>query len=239
MAERTHEQEIASIRRRLAELGEERAVLEAKLRELLRPGAFTSASPTASERGGVIAASPAAAKVALFRDLFTGRTDVFPVRWENLRAGRAGYAPACANKWVTGVCGKPRVKCGGCPNQAFIPVSDGVVESHLRGDDRGRPRSGGDRDFVAGIYPLLTDETCRFLAADFDGESWARDALAYLETCRLQAVPAALERSRSGEGGHARGLLCRACPRPGGTAVRCHAAHRDDGAPTGDRVRLL
>ena len=140
--------------------------------------------------------------MALFRELFAGRTDVFPVRWENAKAGRAGYAPACANEWLTGVCGKPRVKCGECPNQAFIPVSDGVIEGHLRGEDPVRPRSGRPRDFVAGVYPLVSDETCRFLAADFDGEDWARDALAYLETCRLRGVPAALERSRSGEGGH-------------------------------------
>lgn len=202
MAERAHEQEIASIRGRLGELGEERAALEERLRELLRPVAVP-APPSAPGRGDVTAVSPAAAKVALFRGLFAGRTDVFPVRWENAEAGRAGYAPACASEWVTGVCGKPRVKCGACPNQAFIPVSDGVVEGHLRGEDRARPRGGRPRDFVAGVYPLLPDETCGFLAADFDGEDWARDALAYLETCRLRDVPAALERSRSGEGGHA------------------------------------
>jgi len=55
---------------------------------------------------------------------------------------------------------------------------------------------------VAGVYPVLADETCWFLAADFDGDNWSTDALAYLETCRLMSVPAALERSRSGEGGH-------------------------------------
>jgi superfamily II DNA or RNA helicase len=202
MAERGHDQEIASIRRRLAELAEEREALEARLEQLLRP-VIAGPTPTAvPAQGGITAVSPAAAKVALFRDLFAGRTDVFPIRWENAKAGRAGYAPACANEWVLGVCGKPRVKCGECPNQAFIPVSDGVVEGHLRGEDRVRPRSGGARDFVAGVYPLLPDETCRFLAADFDGADWARDALAYLETCRLRGIPAALERSRSGEGGH-------------------------------------
>ena len=139
--------------------------------------------------------------MALFRSLFAGRQDVFPVRWENTKAARAGYAPACVNEWVKGVCGKPRMKCGECPNQAFIAVSDDVIESHLRGDDSVRARGAG-RDFVAGVYPLLSDETCCFLAADFDGEGWARDALAYAETCRIRGVPAVLERSRSGEGGH-------------------------------------
>jgi hypothetical protein len=100
---------------------------------------------------------------------------------------------------VKGVCNKPRVKCGVCPNQAFIPVSDEIIERHLRGDNGGR--SSGD-DFVAGVYPLLSDETCWFLAADFDKENWAADALAVLETCSAKGVPAALERSRSGSGGH-------------------------------------
>ena len=56
--------------------------------------------------------------------------------------------------------------------------------------------------FVAGVYPMLPDETCWFLAADFDKESWAADALAMVETCQAKGVPAALERSRSGNGGH-------------------------------------
>ena len=176
MVEQGHDQESTFIRRRLAELSAERATLEARLKELLQPSAPVG-------RDGITAASPAATKVALFRALFAGRRDVFPVRWENAKAERAGYAPACANEWVVGVCGKPRVKCGECPNQAFIPVSDDAIESHLRGEDRVRPR-GGPRDFVAGVYPLLPDETCWFLAADFDGEKWGLDALAYLETCR-------------------------------------------------------
>jgi superfamily II DNA or RNA helicase len=49
----------------------------------------------------------------------------------------------------------------------------------------------------------MSDETCWFLAADFDKQSWQRDALAFLATCREKGVPAALERSRSGNGGHA------------------------------------
>ena len=60
---------------------------------------------TVSVPQGMTSLSAAAAKVALLRDLFAGRTDVFPVRWENARAERAGYAPACANEWVTGICG--------------------------------------------------------------------------------------------------------------------------------------
>jgi superfamily II DNA or RNA helicase len=62
------------------------------------------------------------------------------------------------------------------------------------------PNSG--RDFAIGVYPMLPDETCWFLAADFDKASWQQDAGAFLETCKLFNVPAALERSRSGNGGH-------------------------------------
>lgn len=97
------------------------------------------------------------------------------------------------------VCGKPQIKCGECPHQAFIPVSDEVIDKHLRGGDD-RHRAAGD--FVAGVYPLLTDETCWFLTADFDKEDWAADALAMIDTCHAKGIPAALERSRSGNGGH-------------------------------------
>ncbi len=143
-------------------------------------------------------ASPTADKVALFRRLFAGRPDVFPLRWENSKTGKSGYSPACANEWVRGVCGKPQVKCGECPNQAFVPVSDATIDKHLRGGDGSR----GAGAFVAGVYPMLADETCWFLAADFDKESWAADAVAMIETCKAKGVPAALERSRSGNGAH-------------------------------------
>jgi len=131
-----------------------------------------------------------AEKVALFRSLFRGREDIYPKFWSNARTGRKGYAPACANEWVHGVCEKPRVKCGECPHQAFLPVEDQVILDHLQGRH------------VVGVYPLLTDETCWFLAADFDKTSWADDVAAFVETCRQTDLPAAVERSRSGNGAH-------------------------------------
>ena len=137
-----------------------------------------------------------AAKIELFRSLFRGRGDVYPRRFESRKTGKAGYAPACANEWVRGVCEKPRIKCADCPNRRFLPVTDEVIRWHLSGrDDLGR-------DFVMGLYPMLQDETCYFLAADFDQEHWQEDAGAFLETCRRLDLPAALERSRSGNGGH-------------------------------------
>ena len=94
------------------------------------------------------------------------------------------------------MCEKPRIKCAECPNRRFLPVTDDVIRWHLSGcDAEGQP-------FVAGVYPLLQDETCFFLAVDFDKAGWRDDAAAFLETCRHLNLPAALERSRSGRGAH-------------------------------------
>jgi superfamily II DNA or RNA helicase/very-short-patch-repair endonuclease len=159
---------------------------------------MTSARPNATtSTGPVDQHSPAPAKIALFRSLFRGREDVYPLRFESCRTGRSGYQPACANEWIRGVCEKPRIKCSDCPNQAFLRVTDDVVRWHLSGqDDKGRA-------FVMGLYPMLLDEACFFLVVDFDGDHWQEDAKAFLSTCRELQVPAALERSRSGNGGHA------------------------------------
>jgi hypothetical protein len=146
----------------------------------------------------VTSAAPTAQKIALFRDLFRGREEVFPRRWENARSGQAGYSPVCRNEWVRGVCGKPEVKCGECPNQAFVPFGDDVLRTHLTGKS-----AGNSIDFTAGIYPMLPDETCWFLAADFDKKSWQQDVAAFRDTARAKGVPVAIERSRSGNGAHA------------------------------------
>lgn len=99
----------ARIRERIAELDAERAALSRELVQLTRRE--PAPAPNA-EAPPVTVASPAADKVALFRSLFAGRADVFPLRWENTRTGKSGYAPACANEWKPGVCEKPRIKCG-------------------------------------------------------------------------------------------------------------------------------
>jgi superfamily II DNA or RNA helicase len=199
------DREIARIRDRLTRLDAEKAQLLAALEALGRhrleprpPAPPRVAVATAPEI--VTASSPADQKIGLFRRRFAGRSDVFPVRWENTRTKRSGYAPACANEWVRGVCGKPHVKCGECPNQAFLPVSNVVIAQHLGGDRAARGKDG--RRVVMGVYALLADETCWFLAVDFDGAAWADDARAFMETCGAEDVPAALERSRSGDGGH-------------------------------------
>ena len=138
-------------------------------------------------------------KIDLFRSLFRGRQDVYPRRFESKRTGKSGYQPVCRNEWMRPFCQKPKIKCGDCENRDFIPLSDDVIRSHLIGID---PADRYRREFVIGVYPMLLDETCRFLAADFDKETWQEDSRVYLETCEVFNVPAVLERSRSGNGGH-------------------------------------
>ena len=140
--------------------------------------------------------SPPEAKIALFRSLFRGREDVYPRRFESRTTGKSGYSPACGNEWVRGICEKPRVKCATCQHRQFLPVTDDIIRWHLSGMDA----SGSD--FTAGVYPMLLDESCFFLAMDFDKTHWQQDTTAVLETCRRLNVPTALERSRSGNGGH-------------------------------------
>ena len=129
-------------------------------------------------------------KVALFRRLFRGRTDVYPVRWES-KAGKTGYSPACANEWRAGVCEKPRIKCADCGHRLLMPLADQTIYNHLAGRH------------TVGVYPLLADDSCHFLAVDFDDADWHSDAAAFIQSCRELGVPAALEVSRSGNGAHA------------------------------------
>jgi superfamily II DNA or RNA helicase len=129
-------------------------------------------------------------KVALFRRLFRGRTDAYPIRWESKTTGKSGYTPACANEWRSGVCEKPRVKCGDCGSRLLIPLSDSVIYDHLAGEH------------TVGVYPLLEDDSCYFLAVDFDEAEWREDARAFMQSCEELGVPAALEISRSGQGAH-------------------------------------
>jgi hypothetical protein len=140
--------------------------------------------------------SPADAKIRLFRSLFRGREDVYPRRFESRKTGGSGYSPACGNEWVRGICEKPRIKCSDCQFRQFLPITDDVIRWHLSGSDpAGQP-------FVAGVYPMLQDETCFFLAVDFEKEGWQADGQAFIRTCESLGVPSALEQSRSGRGGH-------------------------------------
>ncbi|MGH8932924.1 MAG: TOTE conflict system archaeo-eukaryotic primase domain-containing protein [Egibacteraceae bacterium] len=175
----------------LAKLGELRAE-NARLRGLLgldgrpAPVAVQALEPTlfveepAPPPTAVNADSSRQAKLALFRALFAGRDDVYAVRWESTRTGKAGWSPAVRGGW-SGADKRSR---------RYLPLTDEVLARHLAGHE------------TVGLYPLLRDDTCRLLACDFDGASWAPDALAYADACSAAGVPAALERSRSGDGAH-------------------------------------
>jgi hypothetical protein len=157
-------------------------------------------------------------KVTIFRRLFRGRIDVFPVRWQSKTTGKSGYAPACANEWRAGVCEKPRIKCGDCGNRLLVPLSDTVIYNHLAGEH------------TVGVYPLLEDDSCHFLAVDFDEAQWRDDARAFMLSCAELGVPAALEISRSGQGAHAwvffAGRVSARDARRLGTAIISHTCAR-------------
>jgi len=143
----------------------------------------------AGQDTGVTNHSSVDQKICLFRSLFRGREDVYPVRWENQK-GRAGYSPACGNEWHKTLCGKPKVKCGACPNNQFLPVTDQVIHDHLIGKK------------TIGVYPILEDGSCWFLAIDFDKTSWRDDVRAFTDSCLQFDIPAYVERSRSGDSAH-------------------------------------
>jgi superfamily II DNA or RNA helicase len=129
-------------------------------------------------------------RIALFRSLFRGREDAYARRWERAD-GQSGYGPAAEKDWAAINKSRPEErKKVEQKTRKFLPMTDAVIENHLLGKE------------TVGVYPLLPDETCWFLAADFDKMTWEYDSLAFLETCLALSVPAALERSRSGKGGH-------------------------------------
>lgn len=174
-------------------LREESARLRAQNARLRRDNALLKTEPTARGPRGHLAvqallpdrstdeqvvtnASSDTEKIQLFRELFRGREDVYAVRWAH-PSGRTGYSPACSSRLDR-------------ERGIFIPLDDEALRNHLRGAE------------TIGVYPLLLDETCWFLAADFDKARWQDDAAAYLSACDALGVPAAVERSRSGNGAH-------------------------------------
>lgn len=191
------ERELGAVETRRTDLLQEIGTL----REAMSHCASESSAPRSIPESRIAGATLSAMdRVRLFRELFRGREDVFPRRFESIKTGRSGYQPVCANQWRDGICPKPKkVQCSACEHRAFTPLSDEIVRCHLLGHD---PDDPNQRDFTIGVYPLLEDETCWFLAADFDKSSWRDDAATFMETCRHLDVPAALERSRSGNGGH-------------------------------------
>ncbi len=176
--------ELAGLRALVERLRAENArllrLLELSPREATTPGPVQSGW-FESAPGPVHARSSAAEKVAFFGALFGARTDVYALRWENPRTGKAGWLPAVRGRWRRGVRHEER---------EYLPLTPEVVTVHLSGEAH------------LGLYPLLDGDRCWWLAADFDGAAAMLDALAYLKAARGAGVPAGLEVSRSGVGAH-------------------------------------
>jgi len=148
-----------------------------------------SADTASSDPLCITKQSAAEEKVVLFRTMFMGREDVYARRWKS-KEGKTGYSPVCANEWKRGICPKPKVKCAKCAYADYLPYDDLAVTKHLRGE------------CVLGIYPLREDNTCHFLAIDFDEDDWRAEVLAAANVCKEKDVPYAIEISRSGNGAH-------------------------------------
>lgn len=172
--------ELELIEQKIHELKKELAQLEQQKQRLLTQEAI--------DKEAACEMSPQQ-KLSIYQSYFKGNTQCYAHRWHN-QQGRSGYAIACENEWHQGVCGKPKVKCLECPNQAFKPLGDDAMYAHLTGKE------------VVGLYPMLANNTCWLLAVDFDKSDWQEASLAYVEVCKLKGIDCLLERSRSGQGAH-------------------------------------
>ncbi len=181
-------QELEQLRQQNLLLSEENERLKGLLALAVatEPSAGTTCSVPHSP---VTATSPPDAKVELFMSLFRGRTDLYAKRWQS-RTGRSGYTPSCGNEWRVEVCDKRRVKCADCIDRELLPLDAAVVQDHLTGR------------ITVGVYPMLDDETCHFLAIDFDEASWKGDAGAVRAAASRAGIECHVEVSRSGAGAH-------------------------------------
>jgi len=127
--------------------------------------------------------------IQLFKSVFAGREDVFAVRWE--KGGKSGYMPAYfydPYRYRT-----HKMNGGTFQNytdKEYLPFTEEEIEKHLNGEQH------------IGIYPLLKDNTSWFIVADFDKVEWVEDCKKFINACNEKGIPAYLERSRSGKGGH-------------------------------------
>ncbi|RLV57737.1 DEAD/DEAH box helicase [Parashewanella curva] len=168
--------ELELIEQQLKDLEQEKQKLLTRKAKLLSQ---TSIQPSLSSRQ----------KVELFLNLFKGRIDAHAFRWQN-QQGRSGYSIACHNEWKQGICFKPKVKCMECKHQAFKHIDANTIHSHLIGKQ------------IVGLYPLLVNNTCWLLAADFDKSDWQEAVTAFRTSCIKFDIPCYVERSRSGNGAH-------------------------------------
>jgi hypothetical protein len=170
------ESELEAIEARLSALESERELLLARRSALL-------------DTNIVVLRLSSSQKIDIYMKLFRGRQDIYANRWQN-KQGRSGYSVSCHNEWQQGKCNKPKIKCSECPNQAFKVLDQQAIYDHLVGRH------------TLGLYPLLEDNSCWLLAADFDKLDWQEAVSAFRKAGRELNVPFCIERSRSGNGAH-------------------------------------
>lgn len=190
------EKEAQAIRGFMQELLMEENKNATALAKRLIGDALVKRNETSDEMVASQSSSDAKEFVRYFRALFYGRQDVFALRWENEKTGASGYTPKCVNEWRRGICTKGQCKnaCRNCPHQEYQPLTDNMIEQHFK--------TFGKHAVVLGIYPMLEDETCYFLAIDFDEGNWKDAMKAVQEIGREVGIETYMERSRSGNGGH-------------------------------------
>ena len=179
----THKQSIQILEERLAKIDAERRLILSELEQLRNGKARAFETPNTPLLGVSVSASIPVTpqeKIALFLHLFGCRRDVYPKRWENLKTSKSGYAPACRNEWKPGICKKPEIKCSDCPNQAFFAFDEQAIDAHLRGLQ------------TIGTYAIRQDDTCIFLACDFDGPHWQKDVVVYRDVAKSLGIDIAL-----------------------------------------------
>jgi len=163
-------------------------------------------------------------RIALFRSLFRGREDVYARRWER-EDGKSGYSPAAIKDWKAIHSSRPEDrKKVDQKTRKLLPLTDAVIENHLLGRE------------TVGVYPLLPDETCWFLAADFDKKTWEYDSLAFLEICREMNVPANPRTVSLREGRPHLDFLRAAAPSYDRAQTRLRDSHPGYGTPPSTRA---
>ncbi|MDR2565262.1 MAG: DEAD/DEAH box helicase [Bifidobacteriaceae bacterium] len=172
--------------------------------------------------GALDSRSPLQAKIALFGSLFASRPDAFARRWDNGRKPKSGWGPAAARWYPKGT---------KLEDKELLPLTPAILERHLRGE------------MYIGLYPVLVDDTCWWLAADFDGASAMLDAHAYAKAAASLGIPTALEISHSGKGVHVWIFFSEPVPAARARALGegcLHLAHGIRGAlPLGSYDRLF
>lgn len=134
-------------------------------------------------------------KTELIKNTFRGRQEVVPRLWVSRDGKRNGYSPLCRNEWKKGVCVKlQKQRCRDCNNADYVPLSNGLILSHLQGNH------------ILGVYPLLLNNTCHFITSDFDNHNGDQNPLedikAFYEVCQVQEISCYVLRSKSGNGYH-------------------------------------